>query len=210
MQIPDRVADSRALLHPGISEHWVTHLAERHRILARALADRGHTLAASPPAWARPLGVPPPAHAPRRRPAWATTCALVELWRTRHAITGTPGLGPRPADLVSAAAWDDLDARIRALTGHRRPAPLPPPDAPATVLIEEALSHLDTPPPSRPLADHPALRDRFGIAPLSYGALDARLARRALAAVLAGEPLPDAWMEEITAPGKDDEDEQRA
>ncbi|MFH9829592.1 hypothetical protein [Streptomyces bobili] len=65
-------------------------------------------------------------------------------------------------------------------------------------------------PPSRPLADHPALRDPFGIAPLSYGALDARLARRALAAVLAGEPLPDAWMEEITAPGKGDEDEQRA
>ncbi|WP_244529877.1 hypothetical protein [Streptomyces wuyuanensis] len=29
-----------------------------------------------------------------------------------------------------------------------------------------------------------------------------------LAAALAGEPLPEAWMEEITAPG-DDEDEQR-
>jgi hypothetical protein len=27
--------------------------------------------------------------------------------------------------------------------------------------------------------------------------------------VLAGERLPDSWMEEITAPGEDDEDEQR-
>ena len=43
----------------------------------------------------------------------------------------------------------------------------------------------------------------------AYGALDARLARRALAAVLAGEALPEPWMEEITAPGEDDEDEQR-
>lgn len=208
-EIPDWVADRHALVHPATPEHWITHLAERHRILARALADRGHTLAGSPPAWARPLGEPPPTSAPRRRHAWATTCALVELWRTRHAITGTPGLGPRPADPTDAAAWDDLDARVRALTGRRRPVHLPPPDAPASVMIEAALSHLDTPPPTGPLPDHPALRDPFGVAPLSYGALDARLARRALAAVLAGEPPPESWMEEITAPGEDDEDEQR-
>ncbi|OEJ23054.1 hypothetical protein AR457_38330 [Streptomyces agglomeratus] len=208
-EIPDWVADRHALLHPDTPEHWITHLAERHRILARSLADRGHTLAVSPPAWARPLGPPPPTSAPRRRHAWATTCALVELWRTRHAITGVRGLGPRPADPQSAAAWDDLDARVRALTGRRRPLHLPPPDAPASVMIEAALSHLDTPPPTGPLPDHPALRDPLGVAPLSYSALDARLARRALAAVLTGEPLPESWMEEITAPGEDDEDEQR-
>ncbi|MCX4826947.1 relaxase domain-containing protein [Streptomyces sp. NBC_01142] len=208
-EIPDWVADSRALVHRDTPEHWVTHLAERHRILARSLADRGHTLAAAPPPWAHPLGPPPPTSAPRRRHAWATTAALVELWRTRHAITGAPGLGPRPADPTDAAAWDDLDARVRALTGRRRPVHLPPSDAPASVMIEAALSHLDTPPPTGPLPDHPALRDPFGVAPLSYGALDARLARRALAAVLAGEPLPESWMEEITAPGEDDEDEQR-
>ncbi|MEV4868517.1 MobF family relaxase [Streptomyces syringium] len=208
-QIPDWVADRHALVHPDTPEHWVTHLAERHRILARALADRGHTLAAAPPAWARRLGPPPPTSAPRRRHAWATTCALVELWRTRHAITGAPGLGPRPADPQDATAWDDLDARVRALTGRRRPVPLPPPDAPASVIIEAALSHLDTPPPTGPLPDHPALRDPLGVAPLSYGALDARTARRALAAVLAGGSLPESWMEEITAPGEDDEDEQR-
>ncbi|MFI5867128.1 MobF family relaxase [Streptomyces sp. NPDC051546] len=207
--IPDWVADSHALIHPDTPEHWAGHLAERHRILARSLAERGHTLATAPPAWARPLGTPPPTSAPRRRHAWATTAALVELWRTRHAITGVPGLGPRPAEVNDAAAWDDLHARIRALTGRRRPVHLPPPDAPASVMIEAALSHLDTPPPGGPLPDHPALRDPLGIAPLSYGALDARLARSALAAVLAGEPLPEAWMEEITAPGEDDEDEQR-
>ncbi|MEU3664335.1 hypothetical protein AB0E77_32050 [Streptomyces sp. NPDC032940] len=199
------------MAHPGTPDHWVAHLAERHRILARSLADRGHVLAAAPPAWARPLGLPPPASSPRRRHAWATAAALVELWRTRHAITTPTGIGPRPADPPQdAAAWDDLDARIRALTRRRRPLQHPvPSDAPATVLIDAALTHLDTPPPSGPLPDHPSLRDPFGIAPLSYGALDARLARRALAAVLAGEELPEAWMEEITAPGEDDEDEQR-
>ncbi|MER7000703.1 MobF family relaxase [Streptomyces sp. NPDC000410] len=207
--IPDWVADSHALVHPDTPQHWAGHLAERHRILARSLADRGHTLAAAPPAWARPLGPPPPTSAPRRRHAWATTCALVELWRTRHAITGAPGLGPRPADDNDAAAWDDLDARVRALTGRRRPLHLPPSDAPASVIIEAALSHLDTPPPTGPLPDHPALPGPLGIAPLSYSALDARLARRALAAALAGEPLPEPWMEQITAPGEDDEDEQR-
>ncbi|MFE2102634.1 ATP-dependent RecD-like DNA helicase, partial [Streptomyces sp. NPDC059468] len=208
-QIPDWVADRHALVHPDTPAHWVTHLAERHRILARSLADRGHTLAVSPPAWARPLGTPPPTTAPRRRHAWATTAALVELWRTRHAITAVPGLGPRPADPHDAAAWEDLDARVRALTGRRRPLNLPPPDAPASAMIEAALSHLDTPPPAGPLPDHPALRDPFGVAPLSYGAHHARIARRALAAVLAGERLTEDWMEEITAPGTDDEDEQR-
>ncbi len=210
-EIPDWVADSHALSHPGTPAHWRTHLAERHRILARSLADRGHTLAAAPPAWARPLGPPPSTSTPRRRHVWAITAALVELWGTRHAITGVPGLGSRPDDPSDAAAWDDLDARVRALTGRRRPLHLPPSDAPASVMIAAALDHLDAPPPGGFLPVHPALRDPLGIALLSHGALDARLARRALAAVLAGEALPEAWMEEITAPGDGDgdEDEQR-
>ncbi|MFD4243651.1 MobF family relaxase [Streptomyces sp. NPDC058525] len=209
-EIPDWVADSHALTHPGTPAHWRTHLAERHRILARSLADRGHTLAGNPPAWARPLGPPPSTRSPRRRHAWATTAALVELWRTRHAITGVPGLGPRPADPEQAADWDDLDARIRALTGRRRPAEhLPPPGAPAHQVLAAALDHLDAPPPAGPLPAHPALRDPFGVAPLTYAALDAKLARTALVAALAGESAPEGWMEEITPPGEDDEDEQR-
>lgn len=208
--IPDWAADRHALTHPDTPAHWRTHLAERHRILARSLTDRGHTLAAAPPSWAHPLGPPPPAGSPNRRAAWATTCALVELWRTRHAITAVPGLGPRPTDPGDAEAWDGLDARVRALTGHRRPAPLPPPDADASLLIATALTHLDTPPPGGPLPDHPALRDPLGTAPLSYAALDARTARHALSAVLAGDHPPQSWMEEITAPGEDDEDEQHA
>ncbi|MFE4925157.1 MobF family relaxase [Streptomyces sp. NPDC056661] len=207
-EIPDWVADRHALTHQATPEHWRHHLAERHRILGRSLTDRGHTLAAAPPAWARPFGPPPPRTAPLRRTSWARTCALVELWRTRHAITAVPGLGPRPADPDDATAWDDLDARVRALTGVRRPVLLPPPGAPASVVLETVLSHLNSPPPTAALLDHPALRDPFGVAPLSTAALDARLARRALTAVLAGESVPESWMEEITAPG-DDEDEQR-
>ncbi|MFE6155825.1 hypothetical protein [Streptomyces sp. NPDC057889] len=71
--IPDWVADRHALVHPDTPEHWVTHLAERHCILVRSLADRGHTLAGCPPAWARPLGSPPPASATRQRPPAAAT-----------------------------------------------------------------------------------------------------------------------------------------
>ncbi|MET8516898.1 MobF family relaxase [Streptomyces sp. NPDC005077] len=208
-EIPDWVADRHALTHPDTPEHWRHHLAERHRILARSLADRGHTLAPAPPAWARPLGPPPPHTALLRRAAWSTTCALVELWRTRHAITAMPGLGPRPAHPDDATAWDDLDARVRALTGRRRPVQLPPADAPASVVLEATLSHLNTPPDSGALPDHPALRAPGGIAPLNYTAWEARLARDALAAVLGGDTVPEAWMEEITAPGEDDEDEQR-
>ncbi|MFD8276115.1 hypothetical protein [Streptomyces flaveolus] len=57
-EIPDWVADRPAMTHPGTPDHWSAHLAERHRFLARALADRGHVLAAAPPGWARPLGPP--------------------------------------------------------------------------------------------------------------------------------------------------------
>ncbi|MGW8995021.1 MobF family relaxase [Streptomyces zhihengii] len=205
-EIPDWVADAHALTHPDTPAHWRTHLAERHRTLARSLTDRGHTLAGNPPAWTRPLGPPPSTHSPRRRHAWATTVALVELWRTRHAIHSVPGLGPRPADPEPAAHFDDLDARIHALTGRRRPAPhLPPAGAPAHQVLAAALAHLDTPPPVRPQPDHPALHDPSGVAPHTYGAL----ARTALSAALAGESAPEEWMEKITPPGKDDEDEQR-
>ncbi|MFF8431743.1 MobF family relaxase [Streptomyces sp. NPDC016566] len=208
-EIPDWAADRHALTHPDTPEHWVTHLAERHRILARSLADRGHTLAAAPPDWARPLGPPPPTTSPRRRTVWATTAALVELWRTRHAITSVPGLGPRPADPEQAAAWDDMDARVRALTGRRPTPQLPPPGAPASHVLPAALDHLDSPPPSGPQPGHLALRDPLGIAPVTSAARDARLARTALAAVLAGTRAPESWIDEITPPGDDDENEQR-
>ncbi|MFD0432207.1 hypothetical protein ACFQ60_48160, partial [Streptomyces zhihengii] len=143
--LPDWVADSHALAHPDTPAHWTTHLAERHRILARALADRGHTLAAAPPAWARPLGPPPPTSTP----ADATHGPPPPLWWNCGAPATPPptppGPGPRPTDPGDAEAWDALDARIRALTGRRRPMHLPPPGTPASVLIEAALGHLSTP-----------------------------------------------------------------
>ncbi|UXY40379.1 hypothetical protein [Streptomyces albidocamelliae] len=71
-ETPDWVADRHALLHPDTPAHWTTHLAERHRILARSLADRGHTLATNPPAWARRLPLPSGAATagPSRPPWW--------------------------------------------------------------------------------------------------------------------------------------------
>ncbi|MFB7287819.1 MobF family relaxase [Actinacidiphila glaucinigra] len=139
--IPDWVADRTAQDHPDAPAHWRHHLTTRHRILSWALAHRGRTLADSPPVWAGPLGPPPPADSIERRTAWALTCALTELWRTRHAITAVPGLGPRPDDPVDAAAWYAMTARIHALTtdpgaavrnqvpGEPAPAVLPAPAA---------------------------------------------------------------------------------
>ncbi|MDX2650397.1 MobF family relaxase, partial [Streptomyces sp. PA03-1a] len=57
--VPDWVADRTAQDHPGTPGHWRRHLTERHRILTWALAQRGRTLAGSPPAWAEPLGQGP-------------------------------------------------------------------------------------------------------------------------------------------------------
>ncbi|MGP4004649.1 MobF family relaxase, partial [Streptomyces sp. 8N706] len=153
------------------------------------------------------LGHPPPTSAPTRRAAWENTAALVELWRTRHALTGVPGIGPRPQETDQQPAWDNLAARIRALTAQRRPAPDPGPGATSAVLLATALAHLDTPPTTL-LPVHPAVRDPGGIAPLTSAAKDARLARTALAAVLAGQPPPEPWMDQLTAPGEDEDTEQ--
>ncbi|MFJ5220524.1 hypothetical protein ACIP98_38315 [Streptomyces sp. NPDC088354] len=175
--------------------------------------QRGHTLADHPPAWARPLGPPPPTTSPNRRAAWATTCALVELWQTRHAITTAPGLGPRPDDPGLADAWDAMTARIRALIGggHLMHTPLPP-GAPASDILAAVLTHLDSPPfgGAHALPAHPAVRDPHGIAPLNHATTDARVGRRGLAAALAGQSAPEAWIDAITAPEEDNEDECRA
>ncbi|MFJ6687111.1 relaxase domain-containing protein [Streptomyces werraensis] len=152
--------------HPSRHPRALGHASRRASPHPGPLPGRPRPHAGRSPARLGPPARSPAAHQspPRRRHVWATTCALVELWRTRHAITSLPGLGPRPADPTDAAAWDDLDARVRALTRRRRPPHhLPPPDAPAAVLIEAALSHLDTPPPPCPttppcatlLAPHP-------------------------------------------------------
>ncbi|MEW2160788.1 hypothetical protein AB0950_36985 [Streptomyces sp. NPDC007189] len=106
----------------------------------------------------------------------------MELWRTRHDITAVPALGPRPDDPDTAAAWDDLDARVRGLPTVPL-FPLLPPDAPASAVITAALTHLDTPPPAGPLPDHSTLHDPHVAAPPSHGALHARTV---LTAVLAG------------------------
>ncbi|MCZ1011971.1 relaxase domain-containing protein [Streptomyces lydicus] len=206
-EIPDWVADRHALTHPDTPEHWRTHLAERHRILTRSLADRGQTLATTPPAWARPSARRPHhlAPAPRGLGHHLRPGGTVAHPPRHH---GRARTGPAPR---RPGKRRGLGRPGRPSTRPDRPPPplhLPPPDAPASVMIEAALNHLDTPPPSGALPDHPALRDPLGIAPLSSVALDARMARHALATVLAGERPPESWMEEITAPGEDDEDEQ--
>ncbi|SEF17703.1 hypothetical protein SAMN05216533_8480 [Streptomyces sp. Ag109_O5-10] len=138
------------------------------------------------PTAATPWPTPcPPGHARsaiRRRPAPRAAATPgpppQPSWNCGAPATPSPAhpdWARAPADPNDAAAWDDLDAWVRALTARRRPVHLPPPDAPASVMIEAALSHLDAPPPAGSLPDHPALRDPLGIAPQSYGTPEARL-----------------------------------
>ncbi|CAL9677119.1 hypothetical protein SUDANB105_08022 [Streptomyces sp. enrichment culture] len=131
-QIPDWVADSHALIHPGTPAHWVTHLAERHRVLARALADRGHTLAAAPPAWARPLGHPPPASAPA---AATPGPPPPRSWNCGAPATPSPPspdwarAPPSPTPLWPGTTWTPASAPSpdgAARSSSRRPTPPPP------------------------------------------------------------------------------------
>ncbi|MFD4586903.1 hypothetical protein [Streptomyces sp. NPDC058434] len=87
--VPDWVADSHALTHPDTPEHWAGHLAERHRILARSLADRSHTLADFPPAWVRPLGI-------RRRPALSAPSRVGHHRRSGGTVAHPPRHHRRP------------------------------------------------------------------------------------------------------------------
>ncbi|WSM88192.1 relaxase domain-containing protein [Actinacidiphila glaucinigra] len=271
--VPDWVADRTAQDHPGTPGHWRRHLTERHRILTWALAQRGRTLAGSPPTWAEPLGPPPPADAPERRTAWALTCALTELWRIRHAITTVPGLGPRPDDPAEGVAWDAMTARIRALASARLPARTQPPGV-STLALLPALRTRSVRPPAAPVpaplpkvparpsrVPTPAPKDAAPVVPpsppvppvsppagpapaqpphltqpppapgggdgltapyppraahaaqafqASQAVKAAVLARRALTAALTGDPAPEPWIENITAPGRDHAGEQHA
>ncbi|KUN28445.1 hypothetical protein AQJ11_13080 [Streptomyces corchorusii] len=87
----------------GYVPDWRAHLPERHRIRARSPTAATSWPTSRPQGPARSGNSRPPVP-PRRRHAWATTAALVELWRTGHAITAAPPLGPRPDDPGDAAA----------------------------------------------------------------------------------------------------------
>uniref|UniRef100_UPI003F499C39 MobF family relaxase n=1 Tax=Streptomyces chartreusis TaxID=1969 RepID=UPI003F499C39 len=208
--LPDWLAETTVLSEPGLDQGWRIQLTERHRMLAAALAHRGIALAATPPAWTRPLGpVPEPGH--RLRPRWEHTAALVEAWREQRRIPGgTEGIGERPTASRAAAAWDELAARIRALsrrTHATHQAHLRGKDA--YTFVAAAHRRLDAAAAGRTEPEQPVPVGPLGVAPLASETLDAHEAAAALSVLMATGQAPEAWMDHIPAPGRDDEGQQQ-
>ncbi|MDH6115624.1 hypothetical protein P3T36_007831 [Kitasatospora sp. MAP12-15] len=222
--LPDWITPTAALRDPLTPHDWRRHLTERRDIIDRHLAARGALLATDPPAWASPLGpVPPPQAGHRPRGRWERTAALTDAWRTLNQVPAdTPGPGPRPETDPRAAAWDALTARIRALhhqsltlhqLRHLRHRP-PPSDLTRQALDQLAQLRLlrAAPPvlaPPRPTPDtKPATAPAPAAVVPALAPQAERLAQNALAATLAGQPAPQAWVEQIPAPDEDDTAQQ--
>jgi hypothetical protein len=67
--LPEWLAPSRAAASSYLPAPWREELAARRQVLAARIDERGHLLAAEPPAWAEKLGTG--ARTPRRGPAMA-------------------------------------------------------------------------------------------------------------------------------------------
>ncbi|MFD5921715.1 MobF family relaxase [Kitasatospora sp. NPDC058201] len=227
--LPDWLTPTTALDDPPTPDAWRRHLSARRDIVERHLAARGAQLAADTPAWAAPLGpLPPPQAGAALRAQWERTAALTDAWRILRQIPAhTDGLGPKPDAAQHAAAWDALDARIRALHHRVRTAHQPHP-APTAHLTRQALnqlarvrqlrttahpSHPDpgtaAPPPAAASAPDPAApaTDRRPATPLPLPQAE-HLGQDALAAALAGRKAPAQWVEQIPAPDENDTGQQ--
>ncbi|MFJ1936696.1 MobF family relaxase [Kitasatospora sp. NPDC088160] len=223
--LPDWLTPTAALNDPHTPAHWRRHLTERRDILDRHLAAHGALLADDTPAWAAPLGPLPPPQAGRAlRTRWERTAALTDAWRTLHQVPAhEAGLGPRPEAAEHAAAWNALDARIRALhhatrTAHQ-PHPAPQPDTLTRQTLEQLaqlrlLRTARTPdpvapprpaPPAGPATPVPAGRTTPAPALLPQAE---RMSQEALGAALAGQKAPEEWVEQIPAPDEDDTAQQ--
>lgn len=62
-------------------------LAARRQVLSARMDERGHLLAAEPPAWAQKLGPVP--ERPDAAQQWRDTAAEIEIFRARHNIPET-------------------------------------------------------------------------------------------------------------------------
>ena len=223
-ELPDWLTPAAPLDDPHTPADWHRHLTERRDVVDRHLAARGALLAADIPSWAAPLGpVPPPQAGRALRERWERTAALTDAWRTLHQVPAdTPGLGPRPEAETHAAAWDALDARIRALHHQSLTTRQPRHRNAPSALTQQALNHLTRlrllraghtphpappPRPAAPTAPAPAMAAAASTTAVLLPQAE-RLAQDALAAALAGQKAPEQWVEQIPAPDEDDTAQQ--
>jgi hypothetical protein len=86
-RLPEWLAPSRAAVSSYLPEPWREELAARRQVLAARLDERGHLLAAEPPAWAQRLGPVP--ERPDAAQQWRDTAAGIELFRARYNVPET-------------------------------------------------------------------------------------------------------------------------
>jgi conjugative relaxase-like TrwC/TraI family protein len=82
--VPAWIADRRSIDSEYTAPEWREHLAERYEYLHTRLEERGATIAAEQPEWARELGEVP-ADTDRRR-QWTELAAEVDVFRTQYRI----------------------------------------------------------------------------------------------------------------------------
>lgn len=86
-RLPEWLAPSRAAFSTHLPQTWREELEARRTVLAARIDERGHLLAAEPPAWAQKLGPVP--ERPDAAQQWRDTAAHIELFRARYNIPET-------------------------------------------------------------------------------------------------------------------------
>jgi len=112
--VPSWIADRRAIDSPHTTTEWREHMAERYDYLQIRLEERGATIAAEQPEWAKQLGEV--SAEPARREQWTQLAAEVDVFRQQY---GVPATEPAaiPDQYRERTVGADLAQRVTAL--HR-------------------------------------------------------------------------------------------
>ncbi|MBX0301849.1 relaxase domain-containing protein [Cryobacterium sp. 1639] len=110
--VPAWIADRRSIDSEHTAPEWREHLAERYEYLQTRLEERGATIAAEQPEWARELGEVP-ADTDRRQ-QWTELAAEVDVFRTQYRIDPKETAAV-PADYRQRPVGADLAERVTAM-----------------------------------------------------------------------------------------------
>lgn len=110
--VPTWIAPRRSIDSEHTAPEWLEHLAERYDYLHTRLEERGATIAAEQPEWARELGEVP-ADTDRRQ-QWTELAAEVDVFRTQYRIDPKETAAV-PADYRQRAVGAGLAERVTAM-----------------------------------------------------------------------------------------------
>jgi len=136
-RLPEWLAPARALESNYLPAQWRDELLERREVLAARFEERGHLLAAEPPAWAQALGaISERAEAAQQ---WRDTAAEVEMFRARYQIPDTETV-PIPERFRDQEIGRQLHKKVVTVSKRSRALANP---AAATDTTLDAINTLD-------------------------------------------------------------------